>query len=85
MGGVIVRLKGGGSFDPIIGRFTWWVLDGPPIMELLSEPVLDCSIPSIEQLAFAASFIKNCCFKYEPDALRRVIEWSNSIKLKITF
>jgi hypothetical protein len=54
-------------------------------MELLSEPVLDCSIPSIEQLAFAASFIKNCCFKYEPDALRRVIEWSNSIKLKSTF
>jgi hypothetical protein len=82
MGTIVSRLKGGASWDPMIGRFSWWILDGPPIMEPLTEPLLDCSIPSIEQLAFACSRINNCRFKYESEALIRVVQWGNSMKTK---
>ena len=82
MATIVSRLKGGGSWDALVGRFSWWVLDGPPIMEGLVEPVLDRSMPSIEQLAFAASFIRNCVFRYNEDALKRVVQWGNMIRLK---
>lgn len=82
MATIVSRLKGGCSWDALVGRFSWWVLDGPPIMEGLVEPVLDRSVPSIEQLAFAASFIRNCVFRYKEDALQRVVEWGNMIRLK---
>ncbi len=61
------------------------MLNGPPIMKLLIEPVLDSSIPSIEQLALASSFINNCTFKYENEALSRVVEWGNSMRQKSMF
>jgi hypothetical protein len=54
-------------------------------MKLLIEPVLDSSIPSIEQLALASSFINNCTFKYENEALSRVVEWGNSMRQKSMF
>ena len=85
MGQMIVRLKNGGYWDPMILRFVWWVLDGEPIMETMEGVVLDYSIPSIEQVGFAASLFKNCTFKYENDAFKRVMEWSNSMKLKSMF
>lgn len=31
MGAIVARLKMGGSWDPMIGRFSWWILDGPHI------------------------------------------------------
>jgi hypothetical protein len=82
MGVVVSKLKAGGSWDPIISRFSWWVLDGPPLMESLTEPILECTIPSIEQVSFASALIKNCRFKYDSDALRQIVEWSNSMKVK---
>lgn len=82
MGTIVSRLKGGASWDPMSGRFSWWVLDGPPIMEPLTEPSLDCSMPSIEQLSFACSCIKNCRFRYENNALTRVVQWGNLMKTK---
>jgi len=84
VGMVVSQMKAGGSWDPIIGRFSWWVLDGPPIMESLTETTLESSIPSIEQLVLACSVFNNCIFKYESNALRRVVEWSNDMKLKST-
>ena len=84
MATIVSRLKGGGSWDALVGLFSWWVLDGPPIMEELVEPVLDRSMPSIEQFTFAASFIRNCVFRYNEDALKRVVEWGNMIRLKST-
>ena len=50
MATIVSRLKGGGSCNAFVGHSPWWVLDGPPIMEELVEPILDRSIPSIEQL-----------------------------------
>jgi len=85
MANVVSRLKAGGCWDAIIGRFSWWILDGPPILESFTEPILDSSVVSIEQLAFASSLIHNCCFKFEPNALRRVIEWGNSMRKKGMF
>ncbi|CAM4768176.1 unnamed protein product [Rotaria magnacalcarata] len=82
MGTVVSRLKSGGSWDPMIGRFSWWVLDGPPMMEQLIEPVINRLIPSIEQLSFACSLIRNCTFKYDNGALSRVVMWGNSIRQK---
>lgn len=85
MGQMIVRLKNGGYWDPMIPRFVWWVLDGEPIMETTQRIVLDDCIPSIEQVTFAASFFTNCTFKYENDAFKRILDWSNSMKLKSMF
>lgn len=82
MGTIVSRLKSGGIWDAMVGRFAWWVLDGPPIMEQLVGPILDRAVPSIEQLTFAASFVRNCTFHYEEQALARVIEWGNSMRLK---
>ena len=82
MGTIVSRLTSGGTWDAIVGRFAWWVLDGPPIVEQLVEPILDRAVPSIEQLTFAASFVRNCTFYYEEDALARVTEWGNSMRLK---
>jgi hypothetical protein len=84
VGMTVSRMKAGGSLDPIIGRFSWWVLDGPPIMESLTEITLEPSIPSIEQLVLACTVFNNCVFKYESNALHRVIEWSNDMKMKST-
>ena len=78
----VSRLKGGGLWDPMIGRFSWWVLDGLPIIEPLAEPIVDGTIVSIEQLTFACSLIKNCRLKYQSDALIRVIEWDNAMSTK---
>lgn len=80
MGAIVTRLKAGGSWDPMIGRFTWWVLDGPPIMEPSVAPVLDPSLPSIEQFGFACSLFRNCIFLYDDDALKTVIDWGNSMR-----
>ena len=85
MGTIVSRLKSGGSWDAMVGRFSWWILGGPPIMESFTEPILDPSVASIEQLALASSMIRNCYFKYEADALCRVVEWSNAIKQKSMF
>ncbi|CAF2003360.1 unnamed protein product [Rotaria magnacalcarata] len=71
-----------GSWDPIIGRSCWWVLDEPLIMEELIESVLDCSMTSVEQVAFACSLINNCTFKDYVDALSRVVARGNSMKQK---
>ncbi len=81
----VSRLKAGGSWDPLIGRFCWWVLDGSPIMKPLIKSVSDPSIPSIEQLGFASSLINNCTFQYENNALSRVIQWENSVKQRSMF
>lgn len=82
MATIVSRLKGGGLWDPMIGRFSWWVLDGLPIMEPVVEPTVDESMPSIEQLAFGCSLINNCQFKYQKDALIRVVEWGNAMSEK---
>ena len=82
LGVVVARLKAGGAWDALVGRFSWWPLDGPPIMEQLIEPVLVRTIPSIEQLSLAASLIRNCSFRYDDQALARVVEWGNCMCLK---
>lgn len=82
MGAIVTRLKAGGSWDPMIGRFTWWVLDGPPIMEPLLPPVLESSLPSIEQFGYACSLFRNCTFIYDDDALKKVINWGNTMRQK---
>ena len=82
MGVIVARLKAGGSWDALVGRFSWWTLDGPPIIEQLVEPVLNRSIPSIKQLALAASFVRDCSFRYNDEALARIVEWGNSLLLK---
>lgn len=85
MGSILSRLKMGGSWDPMIGRFTWWILDGPPIMEPFCAPVLDPSISSIEQFGLICSLFKNCKYVYDGDALKRVIDWGNMMRKKSEF
>lgn len=85
MGQIVVKQKNGSYWDAMIPRFVWWVLDGPPIVEGLSRIVLDSSTPSIEQVAFACSLIKNCTFRYDDEALKRVVDWSNKMREKGIF
>ena len=82
MAAIVTRLKAGGSWDPMIGRFSWWILDGPPIMEPLVEPILAASTPSVEQFALAANLFRNCVFVYDDDALKRVVDWGNTMRQK---
>lgn len=80
MATIVCRLKAGGSWDPIIGRFCWCVLDGLLILEPIIEPILDRSIPSVEQFAFACSMINKCNFNYDNNAWLRVVERGNLMR-----
>ncbi|CAF1256840.1 unnamed protein product [Adineta ricciae] len=84
MGSIVSRLKGGAGWDALVGRFTWWIPDELSMMETLTEPTFDRSLPSIQQFSYIASLIENCTFKYTDEALIRVVQWGNEIELKIS-
>ena len=82
LGVTVTRLKAGCGCGALLCHFSWWALDRPPIMEESMEPELVRIMSSIQQLPLAASFIRNCSFRYDDQALARVVEWGNCTRLK---
>ncbi|CAF1218918.1 unnamed protein product [Didymodactylos carnosus] len=82
LGVAVTRLEAGGSCDALVGRSSWWPLDRSPIMEELIEPALVRPMPLIQQLSLTASFIRNCSFRYDDQALARVVECGHCKRLK---
>lgn len=76
-------MKGGAVFDPSIGRFLFWPLDGPVIPDTLSRPQLDNLVsPSLHQFAIMLSFIENVVFTFDMDAITELIQWGNKCKTR---
>jgi hypothetical protein len=74
-------MKTGALFDPVIGRFLFWPLDGPVIPDKLSYPQLDNTrYPSLNQYVMILSFIENVIFNFDEDAIHEVINWGNECK-----
>lgn len=76
-------MKSGANFDPAIGRFLFWPLDGPIILDRITTDVVDNEImPSLEQFAIILSFIENVIFRFEDEALHEIVRWGNECKQK---
>jgi hypothetical protein len=74
-------MKGGALFDPAIGRFLFWPLDGPVIPDKLSHRQLDNHLyPSLYQFVVILSFIENVILTFDVDAIAEVITWGNKCK-----
>jgi hypothetical protein len=80
---MVIRMKSGACFDPAIGRFLFWPLDGPVIPDRLFYRSVDTdNYPSMEQFVVALSFIENVTFSFEQEAIEEVVKWGNSCKQK---
>ncbi|CAF1256015.1 unnamed protein product [Rotaria magnacalcarata] len=80
---MIIRVKSGACFDPAIGRFIFWPLDGPVIPDKLIQRQIDNKMyPSLSQFAIILSFIENSIFSFDEDAINEMIEWGNTCKQK---
>ncbi|CAF4985567.1 unnamed protein product, partial [Rotaria socialis] len=80
---MIIRIKAGACFDPAIGRFIFWPLDGPVIPDKLIQRQIDNKkYPSLAQFAIILSFIENSIFSFDEDAINEMIDWGNTCKQK---
>ncbi|CAF4844730.1 unnamed protein product [Rotaria socialis] len=80
---MIIRIKAGACFDPAIGRFIFWPLDGPVIPDKLIQRQIDNKkYPSLAQFAIILSFIENSIFSFDEDAINEMIDWGNTFKQK---
>lgn len=76
-------MKSGAAFDPSIGRFMFWALDGPVIPDKLIRRRINHTIyPSLKQFVLILSFIENVMFQFDVDAAEIMIEWGNSYKMQ---
>jgi len=79
-------MKTGLSFDPAIGRFLFWPLDGPVILDEVAPKKVDFDkMASLNQLAIILSFMENIIFQFEEDALHEIVSWGNICKTKSKF
>ena len=78
---MIIRMKAGACFDPAIGRFIFWPLDGPVIPDKLIHQLIDNnSYASLDQFVLILSFIENVVFAFDDDAINEMISWGNECK-----
>ncbi|CAF1078046.1 unnamed protein product [Rotaria magnacalcarata] len=78
---MIIRMKSGACFDPAIGRFIFWPLDGPVIPDKLVHRQIDNHLfPSLHQFGIILSFIENVVFSFEDDGINEMILWGNKCK-----
>lgn len=78
---MIIRMKSGSSFDPAIGRFLFWPLDGPVIPDNVIQKQIDhTKFASLNQFAIILSFVENAHFMFEDDALSEIVAWGNVCK-----
>ncbi|CAF4659694.1 unnamed protein product, partial [Rotaria magnacalcarata] len=71
---MIIRMKSGACFDPAIGRFIFWPLDGPVIPDKLVHRQIDNHLfPSLHQFGIILSFIENVVFSFEDDGINEMI------------
>ena len=78
---MIIRMKSGASFDPAIGRFVFWPLDGPVILDKIMHEQIDNTLfASLDQFVIILSFVENVIFSFEDDAIIEMIEWGNKCK-----
>ncbi|CAF1213934.1 unnamed protein product [Adineta ricciae] len=78
---MVIRMKSGATFDPSIGRFLFWALDGPVIPDKLKRRNIDNSVfPTLNQFVVVLSFIENTIFEFDLDAVEAIVEWGNSYK-----
>ena len=76
-------MKAGLSFDPAVGRFLFWPLDGPVIPDTIVEKEIDYhTMASLNQFVVILSFIENVIFSFESDALHEIVSWGNICKDK---
>ncbi|CAF2018105.1 unnamed protein product [Rotaria magnacalcarata] len=80
---IIIRMKGGSCFDPAIGRFLFWPIDGSIIPDKLKQNQIDhYKMASLEQYVIILSFIENFIFAFEDDAIHEMVVWGNMCKQK---
>lgn len=80
---MIIRMKAGSCFDPAIGRFLFWPLDGPVIPDPVIHNYIDCyKKASLNQFVIILSFIENVIFAFEDDGVQEVVSWGNACKQK---
>ncbi|CAF3700030.1 unnamed protein product [Rotaria sp. Silwood1] len=78
---MIIRMKSGACFDPAIGRFIFWPLDGPVIPDKLMQRQIDNNLSaSLHQFVVTLSFVENAIFSFEDDAIAEMITWGNMCK-----
>jgi hypothetical protein len=83
---MIIRMKGGFCFDPAIGRFLFWPLDGPIIPDKIIQKQIDHNnMGSLNQFVIILSFMENVIFQFEDDALHEIVSWGNTCKQKSEF
>lgn len=76
-------MKGGFSFDPAIGRFLFWPLDGPVIPDKVVQKQIDFNkMGSLDQFVLILSFVENVVFSFDEDAVHEIVSWGNSCKQK---
>jgi hypothetical protein len=79
-------MRAGLSFDPAIGRFLFWPLDGPFIPDKIIQKRVDHNnMGSLNQFMIILSFVENITFTFEDDALHEIVEWGNTCKHKSKF
>ena len=78
---MIISMKSGACFDPAVGRFMFWPLDGPVIPDKLTQRQIDNNLfASLDQFVVILSFIENVIFSFEEDAVNEMILWGNQCK-----
>lgn len=83
---MVIRMKSGACFDPAIGRFIFWPLDGPVILDKLIHRQIDNNVfPTLDQFGIILSFVENVIFSFENDALTKIVEWGNTCKQRSKF
>lgn len=82
----MIRIKNELLFDPAIGRFLFWPLEGPVILDTIEQKKINFVVmPSLEQFCVVLSFIENVVFIFDTDALEEIISWGNECKIKSMF
>ncbi|CAF1117834.1 unnamed protein product [Rotaria sordida] len=80
---MIIRMKSGSCFDPAIGRFLFWPLDGPVIPDKVVQKQIDYQrMASLDQFIIILSFMENVIFSFEEDAVHEMVLWGNTCKQK---
>lgn len=83
---MIIRIKNEMTFDPAIGRFMFWPLGGPVILDTIEQKTINYDrIPSLEQFCVVLSFIENVVFSFDQDALIEIVTWGNTCKQNSMF
>jgi len=83
---MVIRIKSELLFDPAIGRFLFWPLGGPVILDTIEQKNINSFVmPSLEQFCVVLSLVENVVFTFEKDALEEIVSWGNECKRKSMF